>query len=332
MSLCRASLIAFSLFAAAAGCSTNVPQDPRLPPDQPAPPPQQPSQPSPAAAPGPGSAIAPALAVAPSDDRLGGVLWTQTSAEYRVLALATFARARIELDRALADPTWTAALEQQSGFSGLPPAVIADVDETLLDNTPYEADRIRVGGRYEPVSWGAWVNRASAAPVPGALEFARYAAERGVTVFYVTNRAAPLEESTRANLEAVGFPLVAGRDTLLVPGERPDWGSEKSVRRAEVAREFRILLLVGDDLGDFVSGARSAPEERVALAERYAERWQRSWILLPNPYYGSWERALLGNERDLAAEEVLRRKLARLRGSGFEAVDEPGDPGSRVNP
>ena len=261
------------------------------------------------------------LAVAPSDDRLAGVLWTQTSAEYHALALATFARARIELDRALADPTASAALEQQGDFAGLPPAVIADVDETLLDNSPYEADRIRVGGRYEPVSWSTWVNRAAAPAIPGALEFARYAAERGVTLFYVTNRAAPLEEKTRANLEALGFPLAAGRDTLLVPGERPDWGSEKTARRAEVAREFRVLLLVGDDLGDFVSGARSAPEERVALAEQFVDRWQRSWILLPNPYYGSWERALLGHERDLPAEEVLRRKLGRLRGSG-----EPGSP------
>ena len=200
-------------------------------------------------------------------------------------------------------------------IADLPPAIIADLDETLLDNSPYEADRIRVGGRFEPVSWNAWVTRARAAAIPGAAEFVHYAAERGVTVFYVTNRAAVLEEATRVNLAALGFPLAGDRDTLLMPGERPDWGSDKSPRRAEVARSFRILLLVGDDLGDFVSGARARPEERVALAEHHSERWQKQWILLPNPYYGSWERALVDNERDLSEAEILRRKLGRLRGS-----------------
>lgn len=249
------------------------------------------------------------------DDRLGGVLWVQTSAEYRALALATYARARAELDRALADPSWTAALEQQGEVAALPPAVVADVDETLLDNSPYEADRIRAGLRYEEESWRVWVNRASAAAIPGAAEFVRYAAGRGVTVFYVTNRAALLEEKTRANLVALGFPVASDRDTVLMAGERPDWSSDKGTRRAEVARSFRILLLVGDDLGDFVSGARALPDERVALAERFAERWQTRWILLPNPYYGSWEKALSDNERGLSDDEILRRKVVRLRGT-----------------
>jgi len=249
------------------------------------------------------------------DDRLGGVLWVQTSAEYRALALATYARARAELDRALADPSWTAALEQQGEVAALPPAVVADVDETLLDNSPYEADRIRAGLRYEEESWRVWVNRARAAAIPGAAEFVRYAAGRGVTVFYVTNRAALLEEKTRANLVALGFPVASDRDTVLMAGERPDWSSDKGTRRAEVARSFRILLLVGDDLGDFVSGARALPDERVALAERFAERWQSRWILLPNPYYGSWEKALSDNERGLSDDEILRRKVVRLRGT-----------------
>ncbi len=237
----------------------------------------------------------------------------QTSAEYHALAVATFARAKTELDQALADRSWTAALEQQGEIADLPPAVIADLDETLLDNSAYEAGRIRAGLRFEEESFRAWVNRAEAREIPGAAEFARYAAERGVTVFYVTNRAAPLEEATRVNLAALGFPIAGDRDTVLMAGERPEWGSDKATRRTEVARSFRILLLLGDDLGDFVSGAQAPPEDRRALAERFADRWQTRWILLPNPDYGSWERALSNNERGLSADEILRRKLARLR-------------------
>ena len=307
MSVRTICLILLSVLAASAGCRSATPATPATSATAATPA-------APAALPPDVAAAAEGSAVG-ADDRLGGVLWVQTSAEYRALALATFARARTELDRALADRIWTAALEQQGEIADLPPAIIADLDETLLDNSPYEADRIRVGGRFEPVSWNAWVTRARAAAIPGAAEFVHYAAERGVTVFYVTNRAAVLEEATRVNLAALGFPLAGDRDTLLMPGERPDWGSDKSPRRAEVARSFRILLLVGDDLGDFVSGARARPEERVALAERHAERWQKKWILLPNPYYGSWERALVDNERDLSDAEILRRKLGRLRGS-----------------
>ena len=319
MKRCRTGLMLSMVLAAAAACRTSAPAGPLTPPAQPQPPMSPVTSPAPSTATSPATSPAepPAAAGAErrNDDRLGGVLWVQTSAEYRALATAAFARARVELDRALADRTATAALEQQEDWSGLPPAVIADVDETLLDNSPYEADRIRVGGRYEAVSWNAWVQRARAQAVPGALEFARYAAERGVTLFYVTNRAAPLEEKTRENLAALGFPLAEDRDTVLTPGERPEWSSEKTSRRAEVARSFRILLLIGDDLGDFVTGARALSEERIALAERYAQRWQSSWILLPNPYYGSWERALLENRRDLSDEEILRLKLERLRGS-----------------
>ncbi|MEO8274871.1 MAG: HAD family acid phosphatase [Thermoanaerobaculia bacterium] len=268
------------------------------------------------------AAAAPAAAAPPTsavgdgrDDRLGAVLWMQTSAEYRALALSAFARARAELDLALKTPTWTAALEQTGDFAGRPPAVIVDVDETMLDNSPYEGDRIRAGQRYDEASWHSWVDRATAEAIPGALDFARYAAAQGVTVFYVTNRAAMYEEATRTNLRTRGFPVATERDTVLLAGERPEWTSDKGTRRTEVAREFRILLLVGDDLGDFVSGARALPDERVALAERYADRWQERWILIPNAYYGSWERALSGNERGLSDDEVLRRKMARLRGS-----------------
>ncbi len=306
MTVSRSWWIVLGMLAAGVGCRSAAPGALRT-----APPVPFATSPTPVATPAPAPASPTELR---NDDRLGGVLWQQTSAEYRALALATFARARVELDRALADRTATAALEQAGEYAVLPPAVVADVDETLLDNSAYEADRIRVGGRYEPVSWNAWVERAGAPAVPGAVEFARYAAERGVTLFYVTNRAAALEQKTRENLAAAGFPLAPDLDTVLTPGER-GWTSEKSPRRAEVARSFRILLLVGDDLGDFVTGARARPEERVALAERYADRWQNDWLLLPNPYYGSWERALVDNQRDLSDEEILRRKLGRLRGS-----------------
>jgi predicted secreted acid phosphatase len=73
-----------------------------------------------------------------------------------------------------------------------------------------------------------------------------------------------------------------------------------------------VLLLVGDDLGDFVPIARLGLADRAALVDRYAERWLERWVLLPNPSYGSWSRALtpgLTDDRD-----VLAKKIATIRG------------------
>jgi acid phosphatase len=247
------------------------------------------------------------------DDRLGALLWAQTSAEYRILATTTYAAAVAALDRALGDPTWTAAVEQGGDFAALPPAVIVDVDETVLDNSPYEAQTILAGHRYEKESWGRWIESAQAEPIPGAVEFARYAASRGVTIYYVTNRDAEEEAATRRNLVEQGFPVPDEIDTVLVRGERPEYVSDKTSRRAEVAAKHRVLLLIGDDLNDFVPATLPTPQARIALAEQHASRWGRGWFLLPNPDYGTWERALYGNDRGLAEGEILKRKLQHLR-------------------
>src|SRR2546430_9381648 len=65
----------------------------------------------------------------PASDLLNAVLWMQRSVEYKASELTAFALARIRLDHALADPTWTAAPKQQTGANpSLPPAFILDVD------------------------------------------------------------------------------------------------------------------------------------------------------------------------------------------------------------
>jgi acid phosphatase len=244
---------------------------------------------------------------------LNAVLWTQTSVEYRAVAIQSYRRAEEMLDRALEDPSWTAALEQTGDLAGLPPAVILDVDETVLDNTPYEVRLIEQNLEYATDTWNAWCNEAAAIAVPGALEFTRYAARRGVTVFYVTNRRHVVEDATRRNLDELGFPLESDLDTLQTRGEKPEWGSDKGPRRREIASRYRILLSIGDNLGDFVSGEEAPIEERDALAKRYSEYWGTRWIVLPNPQYGSWEGALYEYDFGLSREEKLRLKMNALR-------------------
>jgi 5'-nucleotidase (lipoprotein e(P4) family) len=242
---------------------------------------------------------------------LNATLWTQQSAEYRASAEQAYRTAGRMLDQGLGDPAWTAVLEQEGDPGRLPPAVILDVDETVLDNSPYQARLIVEGSEY-PDGWDAWVRQAEAPPVPGALEFARHAAQKGVDIFYVTNRAAALEEATERNLERAGFPVAKDLDVLLMRGEREGWGSDKSSRRAYVASTHRILILAGDDLNDFISVSAASIEERDRLEAEYADRWGVMWIMLPNPAHGSWERALYGFDYELSSEQKRERKRESL--------------------
>lgn len=250
-----------------------------------------------------------AAQAAQAHENLNAVLWVQTALEYEASALQAFKLAGIQLEAALKDPGWTAAIEQTGSLGALKPAVIVDVDETVLDNSYYQARMIRDNTAYSSTTWDPWVQEAAATAIPGALTFAKSAAAKGVTIFYVTNRTANLEAATRANLAAAGFPLTEGVDTILTRGERPEWqASSKGPRRAHVARDYRILLLIGDDLGDFVADAAGTPAERHAKTAPQASWWGERWIMVPNPTYGSWERAIVGSGPDPLAQ---RRKALR---------------------
>ncbi len=243
-------------------------------------------------------------------EQMDAVLWVQNSAEYQAATIQAFNQARAALADALADPTWTAALEQTGAYETLPPAVILDVDETALDNSPHQGRLIRANTLFNSASWDKWVREERAEPVPGALEFCQYAASQGVTVFYVTNRGDDHREATRNNLRQAGFPLAEGRETVFTKGGN----SDKGPRRAAIAGEFRILLLIGDNSADIASGFRSGdPTKRAALVDQYAGWWGNRWIMLPNPMYGSWEGALPGFDYSLDRDERLQAKRRALQ-------------------
>src|SRR5690606_1637420 len=125
---------------------------------------------------------------------------------------------------------------------------IVDVDETVLDNAPYQARLVKLGTQYDRTTWAAWCREERASAIPGALEFARHAARNGVTVFYLSNRAQDLGEATLANLRKEGFPI-EGEHVFLglgapVQGCEPR-GSEKGCRRELISRTHRVLMQVG---------------------------------------------------------------------------------------
>lgn len=258
----------------------------------------------------------PAPAAPGSDNQrlatLSAILWVQTAAEFDALTRQTYRAATSAMrDRLEAAPSSSIVTEATAGCSGCAPAVIIDVDETVLDNSAHDARRILDGQPFEPVVWTAWVNERAAHEIPGALAFAQEAQRLGVTVFYVTNRTQEEEAGTRDNLRALGFPVSTEVDTVLTKGDlSASASSDKSDRRRWVATNYRVLLIIGDDLNDFVP-ANVSREERDALIERHAANWGTSWFMLPNPVYGSWERALLRDLPDGATPAQRREHLLR---------------------
>jgi acid phosphatase len=251
-----------------------------------------------------------------SDPTLNSTLWTQTAVEYGGVARQSYALAEIMLERALADSSWTAAIEQaemgSAAYHDLPPAVVLDVDETVLDNSAYQARLIRQNETYDSASWNAWVRERKATPVPGAVAFTQAAERMGVEVIYLTNRDHSVEDATRDNLRLFDFPLNPNKDLLLTENERPGWDGSKTPRRQFLADQYRILLLVGDNFGDFAPGAESSVGERQRLSQTYERFWGSRWIALPNAQYGSWESALYEFNYGLPYLEQLERKFRHL--------------------
>ena len=241
-----------------------------------------------------------AATAVPADDNLNAVLWMQRAAEYRATCETVYHAAADRLDAALKDPDWDALVpaERANAVKGLPPAVVLDVDETVLDNSPYQARLVRSGSEYDEVTWDGWVREEKAQPVPGVLDFAKAAAARGITLIYISNRAEHLGPATLSNLRKAGLPVkddsvFLGLGTFVEGCEQE--GSEKLCRRQLAGRKYRVLMQFGDQLGDFAQVVANTPDARDALEAQYRGWFGQRWWALPNPSYGSWEPALFNN-------------------------------------
>jgi 5'-nucleotidase (lipoprotein e(P4) family) len=232
----------------------------------------------------------------PADYGLEAVLWYQTSGEARALYYQAYRLARYVLDDALTQGATK------------PPAVVVDIDETVLDNSPYEAQLLKEGAHFTNASFKAWIALSEARPLPGAVAFLSHADSLGVAIFYVTNRDSNDAEPTLHNLELAGFPQ-ASREHLYPRVAE----SSKERRRKMIEQKYAIVLLMGDNLNDFTGMDGLSVEERDARTDSLSGLFGTKFIALPNPMYGDWERALYNYKSvgDSAREET---RYSRLRG------------------
>ena len=202
-------------------------------------------------------------------------LYTQQAAEYRALCYQAFNMAKIQLVQA----SRSMAMQKQ--------AVIVDIDETMLDNSPYQAKCILENFSY-PEGWSDWMQVSDARAVPGALEFVTFAKEKNVEVFYITNRKEKYREQTLNNLQAVGFPYADDAHLFM----RTETNS-KEERRKRVTDKYAVVMLIGDNLNDFSSDFENKSVlERFSITDGYRENFGVQFIVLPNAMYGDWESAL----------------------------------------
>lgn len=237
--------------------------------------------------------------------QVGAILWTQSSAEYRALAYQAFSLAKLRLDQELATTR-----RGRAARGVKPPAIVVDVDETVLDNSRFQAELILRNAAYTPQAWQAWCERAQAGAVPGAVAFLNYAARRGVKTFYITNRRQPEKAGTIKNLIGAGFPGVTEETVMIRDSSSPS----KEPRREKVRAGYRIVMLVGDNLNDFnddFSGKSIA--DRSAQVDSQWENFGARYIVIPNPMYGDWESAVYDNKPLSESDRRAKRREA-LRG------------------
>ncbi len=217
-----------------------------------------------------------------NEEAILALSWVQTAAEFKALAHQAFNIAKLRWD-----------MDKQEGKK----AVVVDLDETVIDNSPYNAGLIGKDYGYGNTSWKEWCDAESATAIPGAVAFLNHVVNSGGDVFYVSNRKAQpeknynLTEATMNNLKALGFPQVDKDHMLLRTGT-----SKKQPRRDLITGQgYRIVLLLGDNLNDF-SSAFSAEtiDGRAAAVEMDKEKFGDTFIILPNPIYGNWEAAVYG--------------------------------------
>ncbi|NOZ46197.1 MAG: 5'-nucleotidase, lipoprotein e(P4) family [Chlorobi bacterium] len=226
-------------------------------------------------------------------------LWFQQSAEMRAIYYQTYQMAQTVLNNQLSKVRLSK-----------PAAVVLDIDETVLDNSPFETESIRTGENYSKARWKEWTAQKNAKPLPGAKEFVLNAKEKGVEVFYISNRYYEELGVTISNLKKYDFPFADSAHVLLKKET-----SDKTKRRNSVLESHVILMFVGDNLTDFSQEfAHRDKNLGFDLVEKYKADFGTKFIILPNPMYGEWENAIYENKHGLTNEEKDKKRKNSLIG------------------
>lgn len=96
---------------------------------------------------------------------------------------------------------------------GEKPAVVFDIDDTLLLSLDYEK---KTNYTYNATTWAEYVNKADRPAVLGSPELARYAEEKGVEVFYNSGLSEAQRSAAVENLKKVGAGVNLDADHMFL--------------------------------------------------------------------------------------------------------------------
>ena len=231
-----------------------------------------------------------------SNQSIMAVLWSQTAAENKALYYQGFNIGKNLIDESL-----------NNEDSQKKRAIVLDIDETVLDNSPYFAYLIERAETF-PFHWDKWINSASAKPLPGALDFLHDADSKGIAIFYVSNRDDHLLKATIENLIKFGFPQVDESHVILKSADE-----NKGARREVIEENYTIIALFGDNLGDFsdvFNGKEFA--SRIDEADKLKEQYGSKFVVFPNPMYGNWEWTLYNDNLKMKPSEKIKARKESL--------------------
>lgn len=199
-------------------------------------------------------------------------LYVQQAPEYVALSEQAYHQAKLSLDNQLALAT-------------APLAIVTDIDETVLNNSPFEAQQVLENFNYSDSLWDEWVYKEEAAPIPGSLAFFKYADSVGIAIFYISNRKEHLLNATINNLKKYNYPQSDSSHILL----RTTTSSKEDRRNKVLDQGFEIALFIGDNLDDMSAQFETADTEaRAKAVETNQPKFGNKYIILPNPTYGKW--------------------------------------------
>lgn len=226
------------------------------------------------------------------NDSLHATLWQQTSGELTALSYQAYNLAKVRIHSELKKP------------SKKPRAIIVDVDETVLDNSPYQGKLLKENSTYNKESWNKWIEVKAAPAIAGAVDLLNFAAKNDIKTFYITNRSMVNFEATYENLLNEGFPI--SKEQLM---PKPTSDNSKEERRLKVEEEYNVIMYMGDSLGDFNKEFEKVEQaKRKTVVEKYRYDFGGRYIILPNPMYGEWKDSIYDYQHSLPESEKKKKE------------------------
>lgn len=210
-----------------------------------------------------------------------GLRYQQQSAEIMALQLQTYKFAQQQLNENLT--------QRETNRKS---AIIIDLDETVLDNTPLLVKDLKKCHDYtEWDTWGDWEKNGEPSLIPGAKDFLNFVNNQHITIFYVSDRSQENKQATINTLNRLGLPQVNSDHVLLA-------NKSKQLRREDISHQFQVIMLLGDSLADFAAEfkTKKPTSEQRKLVEQQRQKFGTQWIIMPNSSYGSWSHSKLKSE------------------------------------